>query len=138
MLLDENSVVILLEPFHSVFLVELMRVSDFSFFDLLVHDSLSWSFENDVEVHSVDSSAWVVSKSEIDVLLDTKSEVSILRETALFELVLLDSKSSFEQIFGFVSSDGDVGGDFLSSSDGKGSDSDLGLVGNWLLSAQVS
>ena len=39
-------------------------------------DSLSWSGQDSVEVHAEDTGVGIVLDSEIDVLFDSKSEVS--------------------------------------------------------------
>merc|ERR1719348_1140019 len=77
------------------------------------------STHNHVEVHSIDTN--------IDVLLDTESKVSVLGEVLPSQLVLLDLESSLEDLLSLGSSHGAVNGDLLISSDSKASDSVSGL-----------
>ena len=48
--------------------------------------------QHDVEVHAVDSDGRVVLDTQIDVLLDTESEVAVLAEVLAPQLVLTDLK----------------------------------------------
>lgn len=54
---------------------------------------LTWSAQHDVEVHAVDTNAWVVLDAQVDVLLDAEAKVAGVREVVLAQLVLthLDS-----------------------------------------------
>ena len=56
--------------------------------------------EDDKEVHTIDTNAWVILDAKINVLLDTETEVSIFREVLSSQLVLLDLQSSLENLLG--------------------------------------
>src|SRR4051794_17296631 len=81
----------------------------------------------DEEVHSVDTNAGVVLDTEIDVLGDTESEVTSLREVALAELVLLDLETTLEDLLGLGATDGNVDGDLFVTTDTEGTDGVTGL-----------
>ena len=53
-------------------------LSEFTFGVLSSGDSLSGSSEDDVEVHTEDTSVGVVLDSKIDMLIDTETEVAYL------------------------------------------------------------
>ena len=90
-------------------------------------DALSTATHADVEIHSVDSNSWVVLDTEIDVLGDSETEVTGLREVALAELVLLDLEATLEDLLGLWATDGDVNGDLLVTADTEGTDGVAGL-----------
>ena len=50
---------------------------------------LTWSIKHHIEVHAVDTDTWIVLDAQIDVLLDTKTEVSRNAEVIAPQLVLL-------------------------------------------------
>jgi hypothetical protein len=81
-----------------------------------------------VEVHAVDTNAGVVLDTKIDVLADTKTEVTGLGEVALAQLVFLDLKATLEDLLSLGSTDGDVDGDFFVTTDTEGTDSVAGLA----------
>ena len=82
----------------------------------------------DEEVHAVDTNAGVVLDTKIDVLADTESEVTGLREVALAELVLLDLEATLEDLLGLGATDGDVDGDLFVTTDTEGTDGVTGLA----------
>ena len=90
-------------------------------------DALTTATHADVEVHSVNSNSWVVLDAEIDVLGDSETEVTGLREVALAELVLLDLEATLEDLLRLWAADGDVDGDLLVTADTEGTDGVAGL-----------
>lgn len=72
------------------------------------------------------------------MLLDSETKVTHVRETSLFKFVFLDSKSSFQKVSSFVTSNSNVAGYLFSSSYGERSNSNLGHSSNWLLSTEIS
>jgi len=105
--------------------------------DLLLGDSATWSTDLDIEIHTVDTSAWVVLDSEIDVLLDTKAKVTTLREVSILEFVLLDLQTLLEDLLGLLTSDGNMASDLIVTADTEGSDSITSLGEDWLLVSQL-
>lgn len=80
-----------------------------------------------VEVHAVDTDTGVVLDAEIDVLGDTETEVSGLREVTAAELVLLDLEATLENLLSLGATDGNVDGDLLVTADTEGTDGVAGL-----------
>ncbi len=85
-------------------------------------NSASWSFQDDVEIHAEDTSEGIILNSQIDVFLDTETEVSSGGEVLLFEFSVLDFQSSFENFISFISSYGNMNGNFLISFNAETSD----------------
>lgn len=90
-----------------------------------------------VEVHTVDTNTGVVLDTEIDVLVDTEAKVSGLREVALAELVLLDLKTTLDDLLGLGATNGDVDGDLLVTADTEGTDGVAGLGVDGSLTRQL-
>lgn len=90
-------------------------------------DALTTATHADVEVHSVNSDSWVVLDAEIDVLGDSETEVTGLREVALAELVLLDLEATLEDLLSLWATDSDVDRDLLVTADTEGTDGVAGL-----------
>ena len=91
----------------------------------------------DVEVHTEDTNAGVVPGTEIDVLLDTETEVAGLGEVLAAELVLLDLEAALEDLLGLGAADGDVHGDLLVTTDAERSDGEAGLGGDGCLAGEL-
>ena len=114
------------EPFHGFILGDSVLGSNSGFASSSQTNSASWSFKNNVKVHTENTSEWIILNTQINVLLDTETETSSIREVNFSEFSVLDFKSSFENFVSFISSDGDVSGDFLVSFDTEASDGESG------------
>ena len=125
------------EPFHSIFLWNSMLGSDSWFASSSQTNSASWSFKDDVEVHTENAGEWIILNTQIDVFLDTETETSSIREVSFSEFSVLDFKSSFENFVSLVSSNSDVSGDFLVSFDTEASDGESGSWWDWFLTGQI-
>lgn len=135
--LPDGGVVLGLEPLHGVKSSDLVGVSDNGLAAAAAGDTETGAGHDDVEVHSVNSDTGVVLDSQVDVLGDTESEVTGLGEVALAELVLLDLESSLENLLGLGSTDGDVNGDLLVTTDTEGTDGVTGLGVDRSLTGQL-
>ncbi|GMT33478.1 hypothetical protein PFISCL1PPCAC_24774, partial [Pristionchus fissidentatus] len=124
---QDDSVVLLLEPLDGLVTVDLVGRSDTSGGSSALGDTAAGAVEHDVEVHSVDSDGGVVLDSQIDVLLDSESEVSVGREVLAVQLVFLDLESLVDDLLGLRPTDGAVNGDLLVSADTERTDGVTGL-----------
>jgi len=91
-------------------------------------DTLTRAGHADVKVHTVNTDRWVVLDTQVNVLVDTETEVAGLGEVALAELVLLDLEATLENLLGLWSADGDVDGDLFVTTDTEGTDGVAGLA----------
>lgn len=66
------------EPLLSFFLADLLEVTEDSGVGLSSGDSLAWSGEDNVEVHTINTCGWVVLNSQVDMFIDTKSKVTYI------------------------------------------------------------
>lgn len=85
-------------------------------------NSASWSLEDNVEVHTENTSEGVILDTQINVLLNTETKASSVREVSLLEFSVLDLKTSFQDLISFVSSDGDMDGNLFVSLNAEASD----------------
>ncbi len=133
----DGTIVFSSEPFHGVFLRNSVLGSNSGFASSSQSDSASWSFKYDVKVHTENTSEWIILDTQINVLLNTETEVSSVWEVYFSQFSVLDLKSSFENLIGLVSSDGDVSSNLFVSLDTETSDSVSGSGWDGLLSGQV-
>jgi len=99
----------------------------------------SWERVHSVltEVHSEDTDSGIVLDSHINVFVDSESKVTGSREVLFLQLVLLDLQTTLEDLLGFGSSDRDVNGDLLVTTDTESSDGVTGLRGDGSLTSQL-
>ena len=95
--------------------------------------SVSWSFQDDVEVHAENTSVRVILNTQIDVLLNTEAEVSCIGEIGFSQLSVLDFEASFEDFVSFIASDGNMHSHLLVSFDTEASDGKSGPGGDGFL-----
>ena len=100
LLVKNDSVILGLEPLHGVLLGESVLESNTSSLATSVTNVHAGPAHDHVEVHTIDTDAWVILDAKINVLLDTETEVSIFREVLSSQLVLLDLQSSLENLLG--------------------------------------
>lgn len=105
--------------------------------NLLPRHTESWSAHDDVEVHAEDTDTGVVSGTQVDVLLDTKAKVTHLGEVPSAQFVLLDLEPALENLLGLGSTDGNVHGDLLVTTDTERADGVARLGGNGRLAREL-
>jgi len=90
-------------------------------------DSLSSSGEDDVEIHTEDTGVGIILDSQINMLFNTETEVALIGEVLLSELVFLDLEGVMKELLGLFTSAGNMNCNLLISLDGEGSDSVFSL-----------
>merc|ERR1712240_809278 len=95
---QDDSIVLSLEPLHGVLLGQTVGESNLA--DLLppVSDVAAGSSEDHEEVHSIDTNAGIVLDAEVNVLVDTEAEVSVVGEVILPQLVLLHLEATLQDL----------------------------------------
>ena len=127
-LVQDDSVVLLLEPLHSLLAGHLVGIAEVSTSGLSLGHTTARTSQLDVEIHTENTGVGVVLDSEINVLVDTESEVSGVREVLLHELVLLDLEAALQNLQSLLTTDGDVHGDLLVTADGESTDGETGYT----------
>ena len=133
----DSAVVFLLEPFHGVFLGDFMLGSDSAFASSSEADSASGSLEDNVEVHPENTSEGVILDTQIDMFLNTETEASAIWEVSLFQFSVLDLETSFKDLIGFLSSDGNMHSNFFVSLDAETSNGVFSSGRDGLLSSEI-
>lgn len=85
---DDSSSHLLGEPLLGLISGDSLMLSKLARCVLSSGDSLSGSSEDDVEVHTENTGVGVILNSEIDMLVDTESEVSYLLLSQNYVLIL--------------------------------------------------
>lgn len=114
-----------------------MWVSNASSLDLLPRHPETWPSHHNVEVHAKDTDTGIVSCSQVDVFLDTETEVPHRGEVLPPQLILLHLQTTFENFLSFRPPDGDVHGDLLITSDAEGTDGVAGFGGDGRLASEL-
>lgn len=122
LVLHDNSVVLLHEPFHGVLFAHSVVDSKRALRNLLLGNSTTRSSDLDIEVHTIDTSAWVVLDPEINVLLNAEPEATLSSEVLVLKLVLLDLQAFLKDLFGLLSSHSNMTGDLIVTADTEASD----------------
>ena len=81
-----------------------------------------------VEIHAVDTNTRVVLDTQINVLTNTKSKVTSIREVPLSQLVFLDSETTLENFLRLGTTDSDVNGNLFITTNTKRTDSVASLT----------
>ena len=137
MRLSDGSIILGLEPLDGVGLLDPVTGANPGCAALSASNTLSWTrpihttnintqlpslpdisqgdLHDAVEVHSVNTDSRVILDAQIDMLGDTKTKVSSLREVPLLEFVLLDLQPTLQNLLGFRPTDSDVHSNLLVS-----------------------
>ena len=75
---EDGTTELLDEPLLGLFLGDLLEVTEGGSSCLSSGDSLAGSSEDNEEVHTIDTSGWVVLDSQVDVFIDTEAEVAYI------------------------------------------------------------
>ena len=115
----DNTIKALLKPCHRILLLHLMLEANTCLLCLPLRHTTTRATHDDVEVHTENTDVGVVTRTQIDVLLDAKAEVARLGEVLATELVLLHLQPALEDLLRLGRADGDVHGDLLVATDAE-------------------
>jgi len=135
--LSDNTLESRLEPLHTLLTLDLVGGSDMCLASTTLGNTLTWTGHAAVEIHSIDTNSRVVLDTKIDVFADTETEVASLGEVALAEFVFLDLQSTLQDFLSLWSTDGDMYGNLLVTTDTECSDGVSGLAVDGSLTTQL-
>ena len=121
-LVQNDSIVRLLEPLHGLLASHLVRIADAAALSLTLAHTATRAGQLHVEIHTEDTGVGIVLDTQIDVLLNTKTEVSGVGEVSLHQLVLLHLQTTLQNLQSLLTTNGGMHGDFLVTTDGEGTD----------------
>ncbi len=127
----------MLEPFLGFIRAHSLVAANLGLRSAAHSDSLSWSGQDNIKVHSENTGVWVVLHAQVNMFCYTEPEVAGVTKVASLQLVLLDLEAFLEDVLGLLASDGHVTGDFVISADSERSDGVSGFRGQWGLAGQV-
>lgn len=93
--------------------------------------------KNHVEVHAVDAHGRIVLDPKIDVLRDTKPEITSSGKAGVGQLEVLDAEAALDDLTGLLAADSDMCGDLLAATDSEAADGEAGLGERWLLISEL-
>lgn len=104
---------------------------------LPLRDPRPRAIHDGIEVHAKDTNRGVVSRAEIDMLLNPKTKVARLGKVAPVELVLLHLETALEDLLGFGPANRDVRCNLFVTPDAELADGVAGLGRDWCLARQL-
>ena len=114
-----------------------MLMADSRLLNLPLRNTVPRAAHNDVKVHAKDTDRGVVSRTEVNMLLDPKTEVARLGEVTPTELVLLHFKTALENLLSLRPTNRDVDRNLFVASDTELADGVTGLGGHWCLACEL-
>ena len=121
-LVENDTIVLLLEPLHGLLASHLVRVAKSASLGLSLRHATTGASQLHVEIHTEDTGVGVVLDTEINVLLNTEAEVAGVGEVLLHELVLLHLQTALQNLQSLLATNGRMDGDLLVTTDGEGTD----------------
>ena len=88
--IEDDTIIFGLEPLHGVVLVEPVGEADAAGLPLPVSNVHTGTPQNNVEIHTVNTDGGVVFDTQIDVFLDTETEIAVHGEVFTTQLVFTD------------------------------------------------
>jgi len=137
LLVEDNTVEAALEPLDSLVLGDLVGGTNTASLVLLAGDAVTGTGHHNVEVHAVNADGGVVLDAQVNVLLDTETEVAGSREVTGLELVLKNLETTLEDLLGLGAADGAVHGDLFVTTNAERADGVAGLGVDGLLSSKL-
>ena len=121
-LVENDTIVLLLEPLHGLLASHLVRVAKSASLSLSLRHATTGASQLHVEIHTEDTGVGVVLDAQINVLLNTETEVARVGEVLLHQLVLLHLQTALQNLQSLLATNGGVDGDLLVTTDGEGTD----------------
>ena len=121
-LVENDTIVLLLEPLHGLLASHLVRVAKSASLGLSLRHATTGASQLHVEIHTEDTGVGVVLDAEINVLLNTETEVARVGEVLLHQLVLLHLQAALQDLQSLLATNGRMDGDLLVTTDGEGTD----------------
>ena len=121
-LVENDTIVLLLEPLHGLLASHLVGVAQSASLGLSLRHATTGASQLHVEIHTEDTGVGVVLDTQINVLLNTETEVARVGEVLLHQLVLLHLQTALQDLQSLLATNGRMDGDLLVTTDGEGTD----------------
>ena len=127
-LVENDTIVLLLEPLHGLLASHLVRVTQSASLGLSLRHATTGASQLHVEIHTEDTGVGVVLDAQINMLLNTKTEVARVGEVLLHQLILLHLQTALQNLQSLLATNGRMDGDLLVTTDGEGTDGETGYT----------
>ena len=101
-----------------------MSITHSASLSLSLADTTTRTSKLDVEIHTENTSVGIVLDTEINVLLNTETEVTRVGEVILNEFVLLDLQTTLKNLKSLLTTNGSMDGNLLITTNGEGTNSE--------------
>ena len=125
-LVQNDTVVLLLEPLHGLLASHLVRVTNSAALSLSLRHTTTGTRQLHIEIHTEDTRVRVVLDTQINVLLNTETEVARVGEVLLHQLVLLHLQTALQNLQSLLATDGRVDRDLLVTTNREGTNGETG------------
>merc|ERR1712180_465029 len=119
--LHQNTVILLLKPFHGISLSNSVLEPNSRLLSTTVGDVVTRTSKHNIEIHSIDTNAGIVLYPEINMLSNSESKIPCFGKIATTQFILLHLESLFQNFFCFGSSNSAMDGNLLITTNTKGS-----------------
>ena len=92
--LHDNAIELLFKPFAGILSSDALTCADAALLLFAVLDTESWTTQNNKEIHTENTSGWVILHSQINVFTDSEAEASGVRKALGWKGVFLDSQTA--------------------------------------------
>jgi hypothetical protein len=103
--LQYNALELLLEPVYRVFLSHLVVDTNLGRAVFSSSYSVSRSDKYNKEIHTKNTSGWVIFQTQIDVLVDAKAKATSGGEVFPFKLILSHLQATIQDLLGLLATD---------------------------------
>lgn len=90
---------------------------------LAARHTRSRSCKDNKKVHTINTDQRIIFETKVNMFLDTESKVSGGRKVGFFQLILFDLETTFKDLLGFWTANGNVNGNLFIAANGEGTDS---------------
>uniref|UniRef100_A0A2P2KAN8 Uncharacterized protein n=1 Tax=Rhizophora mucronata TaxID=61149 RepID=A0A2P2KAN8_RHIMU len=95
-LVKDHTLIFDLEPLHSILLGDPVLDSNTTLAPATTTHPITWAFQNNVEVHPIDSSRWIILDTQVNMLLNTKTKAASITEVPPQQFVFLHLQSTLQ------------------------------------------
>lgn len=122
LLAEDKALVSLLEPLDSVGLLDVVGQANLGNSAMALSNTEARASKDNVEVHAENARLRVILDAEIDVLVNAKAKVAVVREVLSLQLELLHLQTLVQDLSSLLAANGAVDGNLLVTTDTESTD----------------
>jgi len=136
-LVKHNTLKLGLEPLDSILLRYPVRNTHARLTGTALGNTISRAVQHNIEIHTINTSRWIVFNTEINVFGNTKTEITSSREISADKFVFLNLEASLEELHGLFAANGNKARNLFVTTDRPLAHSVAGLSENRRLTSQL-